>query len=296
MTSYILKKVVVYLTQQDCAEQFEGPKVDCERRGILFCCRSVDDILQNDRWMDVFEESTLTITDSPKLYHLFREKGLQVLVYLHALNYNADFPKARYAMEHPEDLGCEYFERILRRFHNVPWDILETKRCFLRETTEEDVPSFFEIYSNKEITRYMEDLYPTVEEEMEYIAKYRKYVYEFYEHGVWTVLDQETGEIIGRAGIAVREGYEEPEICFMTAVPFQRKGIATEVVRAIMAYGQEYFGYEEYIAFVDPKNEVSKILLEHLGFTYEKEVFLMVEEAAGRNEQSFWMYRNRMPM
>ena len=138
-----------------------------------------------------------------------------VLVYLHPGNRDADFGDARYALEEPEDLEPEYLERVYRRCHNLPWEILGTKRCWLRETVEEDVDSFWKMYQEAELTRYTEGLYPSPQAERKYIREYRRLVYCFYEFGVWTVLDRRSGAVVGRAGLSVREGYDLPELGFV---------------------------------------------------------------------------------
>ena len=79
-------------------------------------------------------------------------------------------------------------EKVYRRLKGLPWDILETKRCLIRETVPEDVDSFYEIYSDPAITKFMEDLYPEKEQEKAYIREYIEKIYTYYEFGVWTIV------------------------------------------------------------------------------------------------------------
>jgi RimJ/RimL family protein N-acetyltransferase len=81
----------------------------------------------------------------------------------------------------------------------------------------------------------MEPLYEEVDEERAYARDYIEKVYAFYDFGIWTVVEKTSGEVIGRAGICYREGYEDPELGFMIGVPWQGKGLATEVCRAVLA-------------------------------------------------------------
>ncbi|MCR5255757.1 MAG: GNAT family N-acetyltransferase [Acetatifactor sp.] len=159
-----------------------------------------------------------------------------------------------------------YFERIHDRLLNKPWFICETERCIIRETTEDDVDSFYELYSDPQITEFTEGLFPDREEEIAYTRDYREKVYGFYEYGIWTVLDRDTGEVIGRAGLTPREGFDEPEIGFVIGKRWQGKGIATEVCRRIIDYGREELGFTTIRAFVIRENEVSFRLLSKLGF------------------------------
>lgn len=217
------------------------------------------------------QEAVLYVTDDIEIARELKGCGKAVLIYLHEGNQNQDFSDFLYAVEEPDELEPDFVEKVYRRLRGMPWDILETKRCLIRETTPEDVDDFYRIYSDPAITKYMEDLYPEIEQEKQYIREYIEKVYSFFEFGVWTVVERESGSVIGRAGFAFREGYEEPELGFIIGVPWQRQGYAEEVCRAIMRYGEEMLGFQQVQAMVEPENTASLRLCEKLGFA-EKEV------------------------
>lgn len=207
----------------------------------------------------------LWITDSAKWASALRVQKEAVLALLHEDNRNQDFSNILYACENVGELDAEYLEKVYRRYVNRSWDITETDRCMIRETTESDVEAFWEIYQNSEITRYTEGLYPTIEKEKQYVKEYREKIYGFYGFGVWTILEKNTGEIIGRAGFSYRDGYEEPEIGFVIGVPWQGKGYAYEVCSALLMYAKEELGFENVQAFVVLENEKSVKLCRKLG-------------------------------
>ena len=64
-----------------------------------------------------------------------------------------------------------FFQKVYERAHNLPWTILETKRCVIRELSMEDLPALFELYAHPEVTRFMEPLFEW-EKEKEYQEKY----------------------------------------------------------------------------------------------------------------------------
>ena len=208
----------------------------------------------------------LYVTDDPKTARELRDRGEAVLIYLHEGNQEQDFTGFLYAVEDPDNLDPEYAVKVYQRMKGLPWEILQTKRCLIRETTPEDVDDFFRIYSDPEITRYMENLYPELEQEKQYIRDYIEKIYTFYEFGVWTVVERASGAVIGRAGFAYREGYEEPELGFIIGVPWQHQGYAEEVCRAILKYGWERLEFTRVQAMVEPGNETSLRLCEKLGF------------------------------
>ncbi len=212
---------------------------------------------------DSSPEGVLYLTDDPLVYiHL----KAPVLIYLHPGNRGEDFADARYALEEPEETETEYLERVYRRCCELPWEILTTKRCWLRETIEADVDNFWNMYQAPGITRYTEQLFPSLEAERGYVREYRRRIYSFYEFGVWTVLDRSSGEVVGRAGLSVREGYELPELGFVIAENWQGRGLATEVCRGILEYARDLLGFERIQVLVHEDNAASLHLCRKLGF------------------------------
>lgn len=214
----------------------------------------------------------LYLTDDAGTARGLREAGEAVLIYLHPGNRDQDFSGFLFAVEDPEELEPEYIERAYRRLKGLPWNILRTARCLIRETIPEDVESFYQIYSHPAITEYMEGLYPEVEEERQYVRDYIEKVYTFFGFGVWTVIERETGAVIGRAGFSYREGFDELELGFIIGVPWQRRGYAEEVCRAVLAYGWSALEFRQVQALVEPENIPSVRLCEKLGFRKDENV------------------------
>ena len=174
-------------------------------------------------------EELLLLTDSPEWFSLLYDRGLYVLAVYHPGNRGGAFPQARYAVEDLLSLEYTSYDEAYRRMAHLPWNILETERLKVRESTLEDVDDFYEIYQEPSITYYMEDLFPQKEAETAYMKAYIDQIYGFYGYGLWTVIHKESGKVIGRAGLSLREGYELPELGFVIAVPFQGKGYGYEV-------------------------------------------------------------------
>lgn len=212
----------------------------------------------------------LYITDNAENARRLKKQGHAVVPYFHMGNRNQDFSEFLFGVEDAEELEADCVEKIYRRLRNLPWKILETDRCIVRETTVEDVDQFWEIYREPAITRYTESLYPEIEQEKQYVREYIEKIYSYYEYGVWTVMEKESGRVIGRAGFSVRPGFDNPELGFVIGVPWQRKGYAYEVCSAILKYGWEQLGFSEVQAIVAPENEASMMLCEKLGFMMEE--------------------------
>lgn len=120
----------------------------------------------------------------------------------------------------------------------------------------------------------MENLFEDRDEEKRYIRDYIEKVYGFYGFGMWTVCLKETGEVIGRAGLSMREEFEEPELGYVIGEKWQGRGIAEEVCREILAYGRDELGFEQVRALMHPENKASKRLCGKLGFCYKAEITL----------------------
>lgn len=214
----------------------------------------------------------LLITDEMDIARKAQKRGVYVVLSYPVQGMTdkdclSDYP---YAIETGNDLDTTYLDHVLCRFRGEPCHILDTERCSVREITPEDVDRLYEIYADPQITEFMEDLYAKREDEIAYTQDYIRCHYGFYDFGMWIVENRETGEIIGRAGFDMREGYEDPELGFMIGRDDQRKGYATEVCEALLSYGREQLGFEQVGAFTDPANKASVVLLEKLGFSYRR--------------------------
>lgn len=218
------------------------------------------------------KEELLFIADGREVFLHLYEEGYYVIALYHEQNRKVSFKEALYAVEDAQQLNLKSYDEVYRRLAGLPWNILETGRLKVRESTVADVQDFYRIYEEPSVTYYMEDLFQDPDEERAYMESYIRQVYGFYGFGMWTVVLKETGQIIGRAGLSVREGYELPELGFVIAVPFQGRGYAFEVCSAVLDYAKEELLFDRVQALVQEQNAPSRKLLAKLGFTYEKNV------------------------
>ena len=261
---------VTAIIQPNTSPAFRHLSDDLNEHGVDMAISSYDDRAWEE---ETTEQGTLYITDSESVYHTLRQLGYYVLPYRYDGNSEVSFTGALYVIEQIEEIGYETVDMAYRRLADLPWEILTTKRCIVRETIIEDVDSFYRIYAEPEITKYMENLYDDRDEEIAYIRDYREIVYGFYGYGMWTILTKE-GTVIGRAGINWREGFDVPELGFMIGVTWQRQGYAYEVCSAILDYACNELGFTQIQALVMKGNNKSERLCKKLGFQYVQEIIL----------------------
>lgn len=259
---------------------------------------------------DESEEGILYITDSEVCLRELKREGMPVAAWLHEGNREQDLSAAMYAVESPEELDMDFYEKIYRREKGIPWEILETDRCLVREMVPSDAASFYDMYKEPAICKYMKDFHGDVSGEEAYIGEYQK-KYQFFDYGVWSIVLKETGQVIGRAGFSEtadfiriqmsieKEGtapeteemswkkekivsateemeeFDPPCLGYMIGVPWQGQGLALEVCRAILEYAKAQLGFDKAQLFVEESNEASVNLSKKLGFT---EVGKLVDE------------------
>lgn len=167
-----------------------------------------------------------------------------------------------------EEIGLTFLQHVYERHHHLPWRILETERCVVKEFSMEYLDDLFELYAGEGMTNFIEPLYP-YEREKEYQRAYMEYMYGFYGYGMWIVCEKETGKLIGRAGVEHREELGgELELGYAIGVPYQRQGYATEVCRAILSYVEEELERKTIYCLIQEGNTASERFAEKLGFSF----------------------------
>lgn len=203
-----------------------------------------------------------------------RSYGMGYLVYLKDYRAGGCYTDSLCIIEGFDEIDYDFLNKMYQRSRHIPWTILETERCIVREITIEDIDSVYHIYDNPIITQYVEGLYEDRNEEREFTEAYIENMYGFYGYGMWVVVEKETKEIIGRAGLGNRDGYKELELGYVIDVDHQNRGYASEVCSAIMKYAKEKLGCSDMNAFIRKENIPSIRLAERLGFRWEEEVYL----------------------
>lgn len=218
------------------------------------------------------ENSIFLSMEGEKLQSM-KERGMTVVGFIEPEGeLTPELAAADILVEGFAEIDAEFLTQVYQRHHHLPWTILETERCIVREAALEDIDDLFELYSGEGMTKYLEPLYE-YEKEKEYQKAYIENMYGFYGYGMWLVIEKETGKLIGRAGIEHRVELDgELELGYAIGTPYQRQGYATEVCLAIIEYAAEHLECGELNCLIEDGNLVSEHLAKRLGFALCEEL------------------------
>lgn len=215
------------------------------------------------------KDNTLLIAATDSTIALGKELGIATMAYMNPKIPSQSYSGVDMLVEGFDEIDVDFLEKVWQRYHRIPWTILETERCIVRELSLDDLDALFALYEDGEITKYTDSLYP-YEEEKEFQRAYIENMYRYFGYGLWLVFSKETGALIGRAGLEHREYHEEIELelGYIIGTQYQGQGYATEVCKAILKYAKENTSFTRINVLIDAENVVSERLAEKLGFVH----------------------------
>lgn len=161
--------------------------------------------------------------------------------------------------------------------------VLETERLILRRLTVEDGEFILELLNDPAWLRFIGDKgVRTLDDAREYILKSLVAMYERLGFGLYLTEIKGEGVPVGICGLVKRDSLEDVDIGFAFLPEFRGKGYAYEAASAVMAYGKRTFGLNHMVAITSPDNYGSAMLLEKLGFNFERMVKLSDDSAEVR--------------
>lgn len=222
-----------------------------------------------------FCENALLIAATDSTIALGKEFGIATMAYANPNIPNHSYSGVQMLVEGFEEIDVDFLEKVYQRHHNLPWTILTTNRCVVREFQLSDLDKLFELYSDEEMAKYSTPLLP-YEEEKEFQRAYIENMYRYFGYGLWLVFSKDTGELIGRMGLEHREyhGEIELELGYMLSAKVRGMGLAEEVCKEILAYAKENTYFERIHTFIEDGNFSSEKLARKLGFEHKEDYVL----------------------
>lgn len=85
--------------------------------------------------------------------------------------------------------------------------------------------------------------------------------------GMWSVVEQATGGMIGSCGIVWAEGWPRHELTWWITPAFRRQGFALEASRAAIAWAYDSLGWRKVETHMNDENGAARSLAKKLGGT-----------------------------
>ena len=250
-------------------------------------------------------ENTLILCDSGERIRTLQKMGFCAAGYSHAGNRSEQFRGVSYIIQEPDLVDFDSYEKIYERGAGLPWTILKTRRCLVREFTVDDLEGIYSLYDDR-ARMFLEPPSEDRAHEREILKAYIERIYGLYGFGHWAVLTTDAalpgtmdtaapetkdeaasgkmnplvpGTLIGRIGFSAVTAEKEAQAAalgvsgvdadfgFLVAASCRGTGIAQEVCEALLRYGFESLGFLRVSADADPRNRASIRLLQKLGFT-----------------------------
>ena len=282
MMHSMVEKVFFYLDEQWYKECLpEAAEAVRAFRGYGF---------ESDLWVvesgDVLpdpEYDALYIADSERLLRQLQDLGAASCGYSHSGNGGQAPKRADYILMEPQWVDRDSLVKIWQRQRRLPWTILETARCVVREFVPEDLEAIRALY-DEEAERFLEAPSEDTEKERKILEAYIDRVYRLCGYGHWAVISRQTGELIGRIGFSFPNSSAPgpaPDATFgyLVRKDMRGKGIAREVCAALIEYGFSQLGFELIGADTALSNTASDKILRSFGF----------REVARREDQRYYI-------
>ena len=282
MMHSMVEKVFFYLDEQWYKECLpEAAEAVRAFRGYGF---------ESDLWVvesgDVLpdpEYDALYIADSERLLRQLQDLGAASCGYSHSGNGGQAPKRVDYILMEPQWVDRDSLVKIWQRQRRLPWTILETARCVVREFVPEDLEAIRALY-DEEAERFLEAPSEDTEKERKILEAYIDRVYRLCGYGHWAVISRQTGELIGRIGFSFPNSSAPgpaPDATFgyLVRKDMRGKGIAREVCAALIEYGFSQLGFERIGADAALSNTASAKILRSFGF----------REVARREDQRYYI-------
>ena len=230
------------------------------------------------------------------------DRGAFVIGYAHGDNVGESFSGAPYIVQEPDLVDADSYVKMYERAAGLPWTILETERCIVREFTPEDLDGIYALY-DRQACRFLEPPSDDRGREEDILRAYIDRIYGLYGFGHWAVLlKDDPGTLIGRVGYSAITSRQEQEaqalgipgldadFGFLIGAGWRGKGIAEEVCRALLQFGLSELGFRSIRADARNDNTASLRLLGKLGFV--PLASCLPEKDGVSAEKTLFVYKN----
>jgi RimJ/RimL family protein N-acetyltransferase len=149
--------------------------------------------------------------------------------------------------------------------------VIETERTILRPHRLDDFDAYVAMWADPVVTRFIGGKPRTREESWMRFLRHAG-LWSLLGYGFWAIEEKASGRFIGEAGfhdlkrdmVPSIEGV--PEAGWALAPAAHGKGLASEVVRKVIAWGDAEFGRAKTVCIIDPENTGSLNVAAKCGY------------------------------
>lgn len=147
---------------------------------------------------------------------------------------------------------------------------LKTERLILRRMTEADAEEVFRMRRDETLLQFIQrPVAKSLDDALELIRMVDRGI-QSNQSINWGITLKEVNKVIGVAGIVrTTPEHHRAEIGYLLAGEHQKKGIISEALKEILAYGFLKMNLHLMEAVTDPRNTASISVLKKLGFTMD---------------------------
>lgn len=266
---YLIYSSGEFAAQAALRDEFCGLLEEARRHGVRTLDAAPDGILNYVEASRLPLQDALVVTCRDAVLERVGELKAAALAYRNPAYGEESLFAAAYLAEGFAEIDFSFLERVYQRKHAIPWRVIETERCYLREISPEDMDDMYRICEEPSVKEAMS--VPCGREDAEeYLKAYTAGMYGYYGYGLWLLKERDTDELIGFAGLNHLEldGEYFLEMGYAVAGAHRGQGYAAEACRAVISYAQgEASEYGRLCCFVREDNEASRGLLDRLGFS-----------------------------
>jgi RimJ/RimL family protein N-acetyltransferase len=174
------------------------------------------------------------------------------------------------AEEGYDSLDEQFVKRLESRYFGRDVIIGQTVRTTLREMQMADLEAFYAFEGALEEPVLQSFLKGTKEASKEHLKAYIENMYPMYDYGMWTVVEKESGEIIGLCGLGhIRcQEAECTDLGYYICPKWRNRGIAGECIEFVLDYAKNYLEFSEVYAIIKEENRISAGILRRFRFEY----------------------------
>ena len=134
-----------------------------------------------------------------------------------------------------------------------------------------DAEFVFELLNTPKFIQYIGDRgVRSVDQARDFIENRYRQSYRDHGYGLYAVELKADNRAVGMCGFVRRDTLPGPDLGFAFLPEHEGKGYGFESAKAAMEYGRDALGFTTVLAITSQDNEVSGMLLEKIGFKFER--------------------------